>query len=61
MSGNRRAAHPKSYGQYQPPTGYQQSQARSRNGFGIAALLMGLLALVLSWTIIGGIVWVYSG
>ncbi|MGH3670426.1 MAG: DUF4190 domain-containing protein, partial [Pseudonocardiaceae bacterium] len=27
-----------------------------RNGFGIAALVLGLLALVLCWTIIGGIV-----
>lgn len=28
---------------------------RSRNGFGIAALVLGLFALLLSWTIIGGI------
>ncbi|MGH3917051.1 MAG: hypothetical protein ACRDTC_27120 [Pseudonocardiaceae bacterium] len=36
--------------------GYEQSPARPRNGFGIAALLLGLLALVLSWTIIGGLI-----
>lgn len=29
--------------------------SRSRNGFGIAALVLGLFALLLSWTIIGGI------
>ncbi len=28
---------------------------RPRNGFGIAALVLGLFALLLSWTIIGGI------
>lgn len=28
---------------------------RSRNGFGIAALVLGLFALLLSWTIIGGV------
>lgn len=28
---------------------------RTRNGFGIAALVLGLFALLLSWTIIGGI------
>lgn len=36
--------------------GYGPSLRRSRNGFGIAALMLGLLALLLSWTIIGGIV-----
>jgi heme/copper-type cytochrome/quinol oxidase subunit 2 len=30
--------------------------APPRNGFGVAALVLGLLALVSSWTIIGGIV-----
>lgn len=29
--------------------------ARPRNGFGVAALVLGLLALVLCWTIIGGV------
>src|ERR1700704_2793700 len=36
--------------------GYGAPLTRPRNGFGIAALVLGLLALVLSWTIIGGIV-----
>ncbi|HEY3894334.1 MAG TPA: hypothetical protein VGL88_03090 [Pseudonocardiaceae bacterium] len=36
-----------------PGTGV--SPARPRNGFGIAALVLGLLALVLCWTIIGGV------
>lgn len=36
--------------------GYGAPPRRPRNGFGIAALVLGLLALVLSWTIIGGIV-----
>jgi Domain of unknown function (DUF4190) len=36
--------------------GYSAPLARPRNGFGIAALVLGLLALVLSWTIIGGII-----
>ncbi|MGH4014012.1 MAG: DUF4190 domain-containing protein [Pseudonocardiaceae bacterium] len=31
-------------------------EPRSRNGFGIAALVLGLFALLLSWTIIGGII-----
>jgi heme/copper-type cytochrome/quinol oxidase subunit 2 len=30
--------------------------AQPRNGFGVAALVLGLLAVVLSWTIIGGLV-----
>jgi hypothetical protein len=60
---------PRSGDQYPPPVGYGQNPAgygqgfgygappvRPRNGFGIAALVLGLLALVLSWTIIGGIV-----
>ena len=60
---------PQDGGQYPVPVGYGQSPAgydqglgpgappaRPRNGFGIAALVLGLLALVLSWTIIGGIV-----
>jgi hypothetical protein len=36
--------------------GYGAPPARPRNGFGIAALVLGLLALVLSVTIIGGII-----
>lgn len=36
--------------------GYGAPLSRPRNGLGIAALVLGLLALVLSWTIIGGIV-----
>lgn len=56
---------PRDGGQYPPPGGYEQNPAgpgygaplrRPRNGFGIAALVLGLLALVLSWTIIGGLV-----
>lgn len=46
---------PRDGGQYPPPE-YGAPLRRPRNGFGIAALLLGLLALVLSWTIIGGIV-----
>ncbi|HXT44548.1 MAG TPA: DUF4190 domain-containing protein [Pseudonocardiaceae bacterium] len=30
--------------------------AQPRNGFGVAALVLGLLAVVSSWTIIGGLV-----
>lgn len=30
-------------------------EQRSRNGMGIAALILGLFALALSWTILGGI------
>ena len=30
--------------------------AQPRNGFGVAALVLGVLAVVLSWTVIGGIV-----
>ncbi len=36
--------------------GYDGPAARPRNGFGVAAVVLGLLALVLFWTIIGGIV-----
>ncbi|HVE96652.1 MAG TPA: DUF4190 domain-containing protein [Pseudonocardiaceae bacterium] len=36
--------------------GYGAPMRRARNGFGIAALILGLLALLLSWTIVGGIV-----
>lgn len=48
---------PVSYGQN--PPGYGQSAGapvRPRNGFGIAALILGLLALLLCWTIVGGLV-----
>jgi Domain of unknown function (DUF4190) len=51
---------PAGYGQnpagYGQGFGYGAPSVRPRNGFGIAALVLGLLALVLSWTIIGGIV-----
>jgi Domain of unknown function (DUF4190) len=50
---------PAGYGQgpgYGQGLGYGAPPAPPRNGFGIAALVLGLLALVLSWTIIGGIV-----
>ena len=56
---------PRGYGQQNPAgiesgsgqvTGYGAPPAQPRNGFGVAALVLGLLALVLSWTIIGGIV-----
>lgn len=60
---------PRSGDQYPPPVGYGRNPVgygqgfgygappvRPRNGFGIAALVLGLLALVLSWTIIGGII-----
>ncbi|MFY9809541.1 MAG: DUF4190 domain-containing protein [Pseudonocardiaceae bacterium] len=53
---------------YRPPVGYGQNPggygqapgygtppARPRNGFGIAALVLGILALVLCWTVVGGI------
>lgn len=51
---------PVSYGQNPPGygqgSGYGGPGARPRNGFGITALVLGLLALVLFWTIVGGIV-----
>jgi hypothetical protein len=34
--------------------GYDAPPTQPRNGFGIAALVLGLLAVLLSWTIIGG-------
>jgi hypothetical protein len=36
--------------------GYDAPPTRPRNGFGIAALILGLFALLASWTVIGGIV-----
>jgi hypothetical protein len=36
--------------------GYGAPPTRPRNGFGIAALILGLLALLASWTVLGGIV-----
>jgi hypothetical protein len=49
-----------SYGQnpagYSQGPGYGAPPVRPRNGFGIAALVLGLLALVLSLTVIGGII-----
>jgi hypothetical protein len=51
---------PVSYGQNPPGygqgPGYGGPGTRPRNGFGIAALVLGLLALVLFWTIVGGII-----
>ncbi|RJQ80898.1 DUF4190 domain-containing protein [Amycolatopsis panacis] len=38
-----------------PPPGYGQP-ATPRNGFGVTALVLGILALVLCWTVWGGIV-----
>jgi hypothetical protein len=49
-----------SYGENPPgygkSPGYGAPPRRPRNGFGITALVLGLLALVLCWTIVGGIV-----
>lgn len=39
---------------YSQGPGYGAPPMQPRNGFGIAALVLGLLAVVLSWTIIGG-------
>ncbi|MBV9013093.1 MAG: DUF4190 domain-containing protein [Pseudonocardiales bacterium] len=36
--------------------GYGAPPAPPRNGFGVAALVLGLLALLVSWTVIGGII-----
>ncbi len=51
---------PVSYGQNPPGygqgSGYGEPGAQPRNGFGIAALVLGLLAVLLCWTIVGGIV-----
>jgi hypothetical protein len=51
---------PRTYGANTPgdsqAPGYGTAPARPRNGFGIAALVLGLLALLLCWTIVGGIV-----
>jgi hypothetical protein len=60
---------PRDGDQYHPPVshdantpglrqgaGYGTTPAQPRNGFGIAALVLGLLALVLCWTIVGGVV-----
>jgi hypothetical protein len=51
---------PRTYGANTPrdsqAPGYGTPPARPRNGFGIAALVLGLLALLLCWTIVGGIV-----
>lgn len=46
-------APPPSGGYGAPPPG---SGAAPRNGLGIAALILGLLALFTSWTVVGGIV-----
>jgi uncharacterized membrane protein len=51
---------PLSYGRNPPGygqgSGYGAPGTRPRNGFGVAALVLGLLALVLFWTIVGGII-----
>jgi hypothetical protein len=40
----------------QPYAGYPPPPAAPRNGFGIAALILGVLGLLFSWTIAGGII-----
>ncbi|MGH3941026.1 MAG: DUF4190 domain-containing protein [Pseudonocardiaceae bacterium] len=52
--GYQQAPPPAGYGQTPPPAGHGQNPA-PRNGFGIAALVLGVLALLSSWTILGGI------
>jgi hypothetical protein len=60
---------PQDSGQYPAPVGYGQNpagygqgfgygapHAPARNGLGIAALVLGLLALLLSWTVLGGVI-----
>ena len=37
-------------------TGYGTPVAPRRNGFGVAALVLGVLAVLLSWTVLGGII-----
>jgi hypothetical protein len=65
VSGMSTPGDPRNGGPNLPPGGYGQNpaglgpgygapSAQPRNGFGIAALVLGLLAVVLSWTIIGG-------
>ena len=39
----------------QPGGGYGSPPAQKRNGFGVAALVLGVLALLLCWTVLGGI------
>lgn len=39
-----------------PGAGYGQPAVAPRNGFGVTALVLGILALVLCWTVWGGIV-----
>jgi hypothetical protein len=39
-----------------PVTAYGTPTARLRNGPGTAALVLGIIAVVLSWTVVGGIV-----
>jgi hypothetical protein len=63
------AGNPRDGDQYRPPVsdgqnlpgygerpGYGAPTPPPRNGFGIAALVLGLLALVLCWTIVGGVI-----
>ena len=37
-------------------TGYGAPAAQRRNGFGVAALVLGVLAVLTAWTVIGGII-----
>jgi len=37
-------------------TGHGAAAAQRRNGFGVAALVLGVLALLSAWTVIGGII-----
>jgi hypothetical protein len=37
-------------------TGYGAPAAQRRNGFGVAALVLGVLAVLSAWTVIGGII-----
>src|SRR5206468_12954681 len=51
---------PVSYGEnprgYGNGPGYGTPTVQPRNGFGIAALVLGLLGLVLWWTMVGGVI-----
>lgn len=48
--------YPPAYGQGYPPPGYgPYGGGQPRNGLGVAALVLGVAAILLSWTVIGGI------
>ncbi|WP_018638771.1 DUF4190 domain-containing protein [Parafrankia elaeagni] len=48
--------YPPTYGQGYPPPGYgPYGGGQPRNGLGVAALVLGVAAILLSWTVIGGI------